>query len=47
VAFPQQGIRRDKGSEAALRGALDAEADLVGGLDPATLNDDREGTIDT
>jgi cytosine/adenosine deaminase-related metal-dependent hydrolase len=47
VAFPQQGIRRDEGSEAVLRGALDAGADLVGGLDPATLNDDREGTIDT
>ena len=47
VAFSQQGIRRDEGSEAALRGALNAGADLVGGLDPATLNNDREGTIDT
>jgi cytosine/adenosine deaminase-related metal-dependent hydrolase len=47
VAFPQQGIIRDGGSEAAMRNALDAGADLVGGLDPASLNGDRDTTIDT
>lgn len=47
VAFPQQGIGRDEGSAEAVRSALDAGADLIGGLDPATLNDDREGTIGT
>jgi cytosine/adenosine deaminase-related metal-dependent hydrolase len=47
VAFPQRGIRRDEGSADALDAALDAGADLVGGLDPATLNDDREGVIGT
>lgn len=47
VAFPQRGILRDEGSVEAVRAALDAGADLVGGLDPATLNDDREETIAT
>jgi cytosine/adenosine deaminase-related metal-dependent hydrolase len=47
VAFPQGGIGRDEGSADALRAALDAGADLVGGLDPATLNGDRTGTIET
>jgi len=47
VAFPQQGIRRDDGSAAAVREALAAGADLVGGLDPATLNGDREATMST
>jgi cytosine/adenosine deaminase-related metal-dependent hydrolase len=47
VAFPQQGIGRDAGSAAAVREAVEAGADLVGGLDPATLNEDRDGTIAT
>jgi len=47
VAFPQRGIGRDDGSEAAVRAALDAGADIVGGLDPATRNDDRAGTVRT
>lgn len=47
VAFPQYGVRRDDGSAEAVRAALDAGADLVGGLDPATLNGDREETITT
>ncbi|EMA51586.1 amidohydrolase family protein [Halococcus thailandensis] len=47
VAFPQYGIRRDDGSAEAVRAALDTGADLVGGLDPATLNGDREETIAT
>jgi cytosine deaminase len=47
VAFPQCGVRRDDGSAEAVRAALDAGADLVGGLDPATLNGDREETIAT
>ncbi|WP_121820088.1 amidohydrolase family protein [Halostella salina] len=45
VAFPQRGIGRDAGSEAAVRAALDAGADIVGGLDPVTRNDDRAGTV--
>jgi cytosine/adenosine deaminase-related metal-dependent hydrolase len=45
VAFPQQGIVRDDGSEAAVRRALEAGADVAGGLDPVTLNGDREETI--
>jgi cytosine/adenosine deaminase-related metal-dependent hydrolase len=47
VAFPQQGIRRDEGSEAAMRTALAAGADAAGGLDPATVNGDRRATIAT
>ncbi|WP_435079621.1 amidohydrolase family protein [Halococcus sp. AFM35] len=47
VAFPQRGICRDAGSADAVRAALNTGADLVGGLDPATLNDDREATIAT
>jgi cytosine deaminase len=47
VAFPQCGVRRDDGSAEAVRAAIDAGADLVGGLDPATLNGDREETIAT
>jgi cytosine deaminase len=47
VAFPQQGVRRDEGSAAAVRAALEAGADLVGGLDPAALNGDREATLST
>jgi len=47
VAFPQQGILRDEGSETAMRSALKAGADLAGGLDPFTLNGDRRDTIAT
>lgn len=47
VAFPQQGIRRDDGSETATREALDTGADIAGGLDPQTLNGNREATIAT
>jgi len=47
VAFPQQGLRRDEGSAVAVRAAVEAGADLVGGLDPATLNGDREATMAT
>jgi len=47
VAFPQQGVVRDAGSEAAVRSALEAGADVAGGLDPATLNGDREDAIAT
>lgn len=47
VSFPQRGIGVDPGSAAALRSGLEAGADLVGGLDPATRNGDREETIET
>ena len=47
VAFPQQGFLRDPGSQDAAREALDMGADLVGGIDPASMNNDVETTIDT
>lgn len=47
VAFPQQGFLRDPGSQQIAREALDMGADLVGGIDPASLNNDVERTIDT
>jgi cytosine/adenosine deaminase-related metal-dependent hydrolase len=47
VAFPQQGFLRDPGSQDAARAALETGADLVGGIDPASMNDDVEETIDT
>lgn len=47
VAFPQQGFLRDPGSQDVAHEALDMGADLVGGIDPASLNNDVERTIDT
>ena len=47
VAFPQQGILRDDGSIPAVREALRTGADLVGGLDPASVNGDRTQTMAT
>ncbi|PHQ45109.1 hypothetical protein DJ68_14820 [Halorubrum sp. C3] len=47
VAFPQQGFLRDPGSQHAAREALKMGADLVGGIDPASMNNDIETTIDT
>jgi cytosine/adenosine deaminase-related metal-dependent hydrolase len=47
VAFPQQGFLRDPGSQDAARAALEMGADLVGGIDPASMNNAIEETIDT
>jgi|AntRauMinimDraft_4_1070384.scaffolds.fasta_scaffold00863_10 cytosine/adenosine deaminase-related metal-dependent hydrolase len=47
VAFPQQGFLRDPGSQDAARAALEMGADLVGGIDPASMNNSIEETIDT
>ena len=46
VAFPQSGILRDPGTVDLLAAAIDAGADLVGGLDPAGIDLDIEGHLD-
>ena len=46
VAFPQSGIIRDPGTADLLHEAVAAGADLVGGLDPAGIDDDIEGHLD-
>ncbi|MFB6301015.1 MAG: amidohydrolase family protein [Halobacteriales archaeon] len=46
VAFPQRGFLADPGSQEAAHEALKAGADLVGGLDPASINDAIGKTID-
>lgn len=40
VAFPQSGILRSPGTDELLEAALEAGADLVGGLDPAGIDED-------
>jgi len=45
VAFPQQGILED-GTERVLRESVEAGADLLGGLDPASHNEDMTRTLD-
>jgi cytosine/adenosine deaminase-related metal-dependent hydrolase len=46
VAFPQSGILTDEGTADLLGEAVRAGADLVGGLDPAGIDDDIEGHLD-
>lgn len=46
VAFPQDGSLRSNDVD-QVAAALDAGADLVGGMDPASVNADVEGTIET
>jgi len=46
VAFPQQGVRKGN-TEEILEASIQAGADLVGGLDPASLNRDIQGTLNT
>ncbi len=46
VAFPQSGVMRDPGVADLLDAAIAAGADLVGGLDPAGIDDDIEGHLD-
>lgn len=47
VVFPQRGYVGDPGTEAAAREALDLGADVVGGIDPASINTDIERSIET
>jgi cytosine/adenosine deaminase-related metal-dependent hydrolase len=48
VAFPQQGICTDRGAGADLLGeSLAAGADLVGGVDPATVDGDISAALET
>lgn len=46
VAFPQNGILASPGSAEVLDEALKMGCDLIGGLDPATLDRDVEGQLD-
>jgi cytosine deaminase len=46
VAFPQSGVIRDPGTADILDAAIAAGADLVGGLDPAGIDNDIEGHLD-
>ncbi|MBV8440403.1 MAG: amidohydrolase family protein [Hyphomicrobiales bacterium] len=46
VAFPQSGVMRDAGTADLLDAAIAAGADLVGGLDPAGVDNDIDGHLD-
>ncbi|MCX5497203.1 amidohydrolase family protein [Kaistia dalseonensis] len=46
VAFPQSGVMRDPGVADLLDAAMLEGADLVGGLDPAGIDDDVTGHLD-
>jgi len=46
VAFPQRGIIRDPGTAGLLDAALDAGADLVGGIDPCAYDRDPVAHLD-
>ena len=46
VAFPQSGILRDPGTADLLAAAIRAGADVVGGLDPAGIDNDIAGHLD-
>ena len=45
VAFPQSGVVADPGVADLLDAAIGAGADLVGGLDPAGIDDDIDGHL--
>lgn len=47
VSFPQKGYLADPGSIRATRRALELGADLVGGIDPGSVNERVEETIAT
>lgn len=48
VAFPQQGVLSERGAGAQLlRDSIDAGADLVGGVDPASVDGDIPAVLDT
>ena len=46
VAFPQSGVVSCPGTAALLDAAVEAGADLVGGLDPAGIDGDPSGQLD-
>ena len=46
VAFPQSGVVSHPGGAAVLEDAIRAGADVVGGLDPAGIDDDVEAQLD-
>ena len=46
IAFPQAGLLREEGSAAVLEDALRAGADVVGGIDPCTLDRDPVRHLD-
>jgi cytosine deaminase len=46
VAFPQHGLLVKPGTLELMAAAIDAGADLVGGLDPATFDKDVNGHLD-
>jgi cytosine deaminase len=46
VAFPQSGVMRAPGVADLLEQAVRAGADLIGGLDPAGIDEDIEGQLD-
>jgi cytosine/adenosine deaminase-related metal-dependent hydrolase len=45
VAFPQSGVTSHPGAAGLLEAAIRAGADLVGGLDPAGIDEDIEGQL--
>ena len=47
VAFPQRGLLDSPEVREAARRALDLGADLLGGIDPASVNEDVERTLET
>ncbi|UTW13351.1 amidohydrolase family protein [Marinobacterium rhizophilum] len=46
VAFPQSGLMIRPGTQALLEAAIDAGADLVGGIDPGAIDRDPAGQLD-
>ena len=46
VAFPQYGVLRVPGTAELLAAALDAGADLLGGIDPIAIDNDLAGQLD-
>jgi cytosine deaminase len=46
VAFPQSGVMREPGAKDLLAAALEAGADLIGGLDPHGFDGDGDGHLD-
>lgn len=47
VAFPQRGLLDGSEVRQAARESLELGADLLGGIDPASVNDDLERTLET
>ncbi|MFJ8925851.1 amidohydrolase [Streptomyces sp. NPDC102364] len=46
MTFPQAGILREPGTEQYLEASLKAGADVMGGIDPCTLDRDPKGHLD-